>query len=391
MPGTHYAFRNTAGAVTAAPKSAFTSGAAINQVGTVVPKSALGRGQAGRHGECGSDQAIRAGRTHALQPTAVPPASATNRNVVTHATPPAGPARFERNSIRAWRERTVLPRRRAIQQCAGAWRGRETPRTTCLVHRRLAERPTIGHANITSTGDAQCTSSSRQQRYFARGNATAVRNNHGPEPQFAVRGSTRETRRCRPSATTLSAPSGRHSSRSVTGIIRRNMQLRKAATRVAAHRTALGTSRPHRRPPAGYSVSRGAGVLGRLRRMVRSRSNAYSSEQIAGSSGYGAGRSYGARARRTSAAATAPGLTPPRILMVGGGYRQWRRWRPCLGWRRWPRRRRTSLTSLSKRHRRGGGQQWSPFLPAKSVRYCRCAINLCHHERSGTSLLTSDP
>ncbi len=40
LAGTHYAFRNTPGAVTAAPRSAFTSGAAINQVGTVVPKSA---------------------------------------------------------------------------------------------------------------------------------------------------------------------------------------------------------------------------------------------------------------------------------------------------------------------------------------------------------------
>ena len=33
-----YGFRNTPGAVTAAPKSAFTSGAAINRVGGAVPK-----------------------------------------------------------------------------------------------------------------------------------------------------------------------------------------------------------------------------------------------------------------------------------------------------------------------------------------------------------------
>ena len=37
--------RNIAGAVTAAPKSAFTSGAAINKVGMAVPKANLGSGQ----------------------------------------------------------------------------------------------------------------------------------------------------------------------------------------------------------------------------------------------------------------------------------------------------------------------------------------------------------
>ncbi len=40
----HYGFRNTPGAVTAAPGSAFTSGAAINRVGGAVPKNALGQG-----------------------------------------------------------------------------------------------------------------------------------------------------------------------------------------------------------------------------------------------------------------------------------------------------------------------------------------------------------
>ena len=65
LSATHYAFQNKAGAVTAAPKSAFTSGAAINKVGAVVPKSAMGKRQACQHGQCGPDQAIGAGRTHA--------------------------------------------------------------------------------------------------------------------------------------------------------------------------------------------------------------------------------------------------------------------------------------------------------------------------------------
>src|ERR1039457_708921 len=90
--GTNYAFRNRAGAVTAAPKSAFTSGAAINRVGTVVPKSALGKGQlVGSANVAPTKQSVLGGRTPVTH--GVPPASATNRSVVTHATPPAAAAR----------------------------------------------------------------------------------------------------------------------------------------------------------------------------------------------------------------------------------------------------------------------------------------------------------
>src|ERR1022692_2205558 len=94
--GTNYAFRNRAGAVTAAPKSAFTSGAAINRVGTVVPKSALGKGQlVGAANVAPTKQSVLGGRTPVTH--GVPPASATNRSVVTHATPPARPAGFDGN------------------------------------------------------------------------------------------------------------------------------------------------------------------------------------------------------------------------------------------------------------------------------------------------------
>ncbi len=94
--GTHYAFRNTAGAVTAAPRSAFTSGAAINRVGTVVPKSALGKGQlVGAANVAPTRQSVLGGHTPLTH--GVPPASATNRSVVTHATPPAAAARANGN------------------------------------------------------------------------------------------------------------------------------------------------------------------------------------------------------------------------------------------------------------------------------------------------------
>jgi len=84
--------RNIPGAVTAASKSAFTSGAAINKVGVTVPKSALGSGTLMHNADVSPTRQSVLGGTAAAR--SVPPASATNRSVVTRATPPAGPARF---------------------------------------------------------------------------------------------------------------------------------------------------------------------------------------------------------------------------------------------------------------------------------------------------------
>ena len=87
--------RNIPGAVTAAPRSAFTSGASINKVGVTVPKSALNTGQLMHTADVNpTRESVLGGRT----PTRVaPPASTAGRSVATHATPPAGPARF--NSV----------------------------------------------------------------------------------------------------------------------------------------------------------------------------------------------------------------------------------------------------------------------------------------------------
>ena len=85
--------RNVPGAVTAAPKSAFTSGAAINKVGMAVPKANLGSGQLMHSPDVTpTRQSVLAGSSTAR---AVPPASATSRSVVTNSAPPAGPARFD--------------------------------------------------------------------------------------------------------------------------------------------------------------------------------------------------------------------------------------------------------------------------------------------------------
>jgi FecR protein len=83
--------RNIPGAVTAAPKSAFTSGAAINKVGTVVPKSGLNSGQLVHTADVNPTHQSVVGNSASRT---APPASATGRSVVTRATPPAGPARF---------------------------------------------------------------------------------------------------------------------------------------------------------------------------------------------------------------------------------------------------------------------------------------------------------
>ncbi len=89
---THYANRSVNGAVTAAPKSAFTSGAAINRAGVAVPSSALRNASMMRTAAVSPTKASVLGG-HA--PTShVPPASAFNRSVVTHNTPPARPSGF---------------------------------------------------------------------------------------------------------------------------------------------------------------------------------------------------------------------------------------------------------------------------------------------------------
>jgi hypothetical protein len=88
ISNTHYANRNIAGAVTAAPNSALASGQNIAKVGTVVPKSELGKGQVMRNVDVTpTKQAVLGGQTP--RTTGVPPRSAFDRPVVTRATPPA--------------------------------------------------------------------------------------------------------------------------------------------------------------------------------------------------------------------------------------------------------------------------------------------------------------
>jgi len=90
-----YGFRNRPGAVTAAPGSAFTSGAAINRVGGAVPKADLGKGAMLRGVDVNpTRQSVLGG--HTPQTRGVPPASAFGRSVVTSNRGPAiRPANLE--------------------------------------------------------------------------------------------------------------------------------------------------------------------------------------------------------------------------------------------------------------------------------------------------------
>jgi hypothetical protein len=88
-----YGFRNTAGAVTAASKSAIASGAAINKVGGAVPKSDLGKGNMMRTADVSpTRESVTGGRSTT---THVPPASASSRGAVNSARSGPRPANLE--------------------------------------------------------------------------------------------------------------------------------------------------------------------------------------------------------------------------------------------------------------------------------------------------------
>lgn len=84
---THYANKTVNGAVTAAPGSAIASGRAMNHAGQAVPSSALMHASEMRSVSLSPTHSSMLG---GQQPrtNAVPPSAATNRGVVTHATPP---------------------------------------------------------------------------------------------------------------------------------------------------------------------------------------------------------------------------------------------------------------------------------------------------------------
>jgi hypothetical protein len=201
--------RNIPGAVTAAPKSAFTSGAAINKVGMAVPKANLGSGQLMHNIDVTPTRQSVLGGSAAAR--AVPPASATGRGVVKHATPPAGPARFEGNQSAMARTNTApsmqgnataahapnaasganlgaaahnVPRPPSAGGAANTQVARESTPSNPAVHsvpRPLASNDSFAHGN--NSMNSQAAASNPQHSYTGNspGSSTA-RNQSVPRP-----------------------------------------------------------------------------------------------------------------------------------------------------------------------------------------------------------------
>ena len=83
----HYANRNIAGAVTAAPKSALASGQNIARVGMAVPRSELGRGEVVRSADVTPNRGAVLGGQNPRN-TGIPPRGTFDRPVVTRASAP---------------------------------------------------------------------------------------------------------------------------------------------------------------------------------------------------------------------------------------------------------------------------------------------------------------
>ncbi len=143
----HYGFRNTPGAVTAAPRSAFTSGAAINRAGGAVPKSALGQGTMLRGVDANpTRQSVIGG---AAQAHNTPPSSAFNRGVVTANR--GGATANRPASLEAANQATLA---RGNQSTFG-----HNPATTASAPNNNAARPTYGAQNgrVNSPASTQIT------------------------------------------------------------------------------------------------------------------------------------------------------------------------------------------------------------------------------------------
>ncbi|MGA2989986.1 MAG: DUF6600 domain-containing protein [Candidatus Korobacteraceae bacterium] len=90
----HYANRGVAGAITAAPASAFVSGRNMQRTAITVPSSMVQHGQVMRNAQVAPVHASVLGG-HAPLAKGAPPARAFSRPVVTRQTPPARPPSFQ--------------------------------------------------------------------------------------------------------------------------------------------------------------------------------------------------------------------------------------------------------------------------------------------------------
>jgi FecR protein len=315
--GTNYAFRNRAGAVTAAPKSAFTSGAAINRVGTVVPKSALGKGQlVGAANVAPTKQSVLGGRTP-LTTHGVPPASATNRSVVTHATPPA---RFNGNQSAMTRGNGAASTQgnRNVAHGAGATASANQGNAAHNVPRPPASNDSFARGNANSANNHSTMNRSPQ----GPAGAATARNSQVPRPpaNYTYRPPSGTAQRSAPSHQSAPSQHAAPQGNSRGGSQGNNPHSGSAYNNSGSAPRTTGSAST--RPPAGYAYHSAPAYSPSSRYGSAGSASGYGAGSSRGSypsaSGYGAGRSSGSGPVYSSRGA-APAYSAPRSSGGGGG------------------------------------------------------------------------
>jgi hypothetical protein len=326
--GTNYAFRNRAGAVTAAPKSAFTSGAAINRVGTVVPKSALGKGQlVGAANVAPTRQSVLGGRTP-LTTHGVPPASATNRSVVTHATPPA---RFNGNQSAMARGNGAASTQgnRNVAHGPGATASANQGNAAHNVPRPPAPNDSFARNNANSANNHSAMNRPPQGTTTNRGpqGTATARNSQVPRPpaNYTYRPPSGTPQQSAPSHQAApsqhAAPQGNSRGGSQGNTPHSGSAYNNSGS---APRT---TGSASTRPPAGYAYHAAPAYSPSSRYGLAGSNNSYAGGSSRGSypsaSGYGADRGYGSSPTYSARSYGSAGgsYSAPRASGGGGGYR----------------------------------------------------------------------
>ena len=308
--------RNIPGAVTAAPRTAFTSGAAINKVGTVVPKSALNSGQSIQTADVHpTRQSVLGGNT----PTRVAPsASATRGNVVTQMRPPQGPARFD-----AAQPATPRMNSTPATQGNGNGNGTRTPNAGSTANlggpsHNVPRPPSAGGTINNQTTSSQVAKSNAPSNpasptmprppasndSYARSNASGM-NNHttssGSQPSYAGGSTAQNSTVHRPPPNyTYHAPSGttQQSAPSHQSSPSQHASPQGSSHGNSSNSGSASTSRAYGstpRPPAGYSYHAAPAYSGSSSYAAgRSGVSPYAgSRSYSPSPSYGSGRSYG--------------------------------------------------------------------------------------------------
>jgi len=333
--------RNIAGAVTAAPKSAFTSGAAINKVGMAVPRANLGSGQLMHNIDATpTRQSVFGGNSAAR---AAPPASATNRGVVTRAVPPAGPARFDGNQ-------SSIARTNSAPATQGNMNTAHTPGAAPNANQGNATHNVLRPPSASGTANNQIARSSvpsnpaahsvprpaASNDSFARGNSSV--SNHatmnGSSQGTAGASTAHNATVPRPPANyTYHAPSGGPQQSSPS---HQSAPSQHTAPQGNSHGSTRSnsnaTSRAYgstQRPPAGYtyhaapaysgSSSYAAGRMGTSSYGGSGRSSYPSSSYYGSSRSYGSSPTYMARSYGSQGSNSAPRSSGGSYHSSGGG------------------------------------------------------------------------